>query len=249
MRLQQIEEGANQMKLDPRNPLPLHVQLKKSIVHSINKGYYQDKIPSERELTEQYEISRTTVREAVSQLVQEGILEKKHGKGTFISIKPIHDWLGHLSSTSETVSKMGMKPGAKLLKHGIVPSPFPVKSITEEKEMYLIKRIRYADEIPLAIETHYYPVSIGQKLAKLDIESGTIYDLLENELQLQLSEADQIITSSRLKEEDAVLLGIDKAENTLQTERFLTDSDGCLIEYYTANYRADMYSFHIKLSR
>jgi len=237
------------MKLDPRNPLPLHIQLKNIIMHSINEGRYKGKIPSERELTEQHEISRTTVREAVSQLVQEGILEKRHGKGTFISIKPIHDWLGHLSSTSETVRKMGMKPGAKLLEHGIVDSPFPVQNITDEKEMYLIKRIRYANDIPLAIETHHYPVAIGLKLAKLDIETGTIYDLLENELQLQLSEADQIITSNRLNDEDAKILGINVSDNTLQAERFLTDSKGSLIEYYTANYRADMYSFHIKLSR
>jgi len=237
------------MKLDPRSPLPLHIQLKEIIMRSINEGRYQVKIPSERELTEQHEISRSTVREAVSQLVQEGILEKRHGKGTFISIKPIHDWLGTLSSTSETVRKMGMTPGAKLLEHGIVVTPYPVQDLTEEIDMYLIKRIRYANETPLAIETHYYPVEIGQKLAKLDIATGTIYDLLENELQLQLSEAEQIITSNRLSNEDADLLGIDRSDSTLQTERFLTDTDGSLIEYYTANYRADMYSFHIKLSR
>lgn len=237
------------MKLDPRSPLPLHVQLKDIIKNSIEQGLYQNKIPSERELTEQHDVSRATVREAVSQLVREGLLEKRHGKGTFISIKPIHDWLGTLSSMTETIKAMGMKPGAKLVNHMIVKTPEPVQGFTDEAEMYVIKRLRYADETPLAIETHYYPVDIGRKLASLDIASGAIYDLLENELHIQLSEAEQIITSNTLDSEDAELLGINQSDNTLQAERFLTDNKGSLIEYYIANYKADMYSFHIKLSR
>ena len=172
------------MKLDPRSPLPLHVQLKDIIKNSIEQGLYQNKIPSERELTEQHDVSRATVREAVSQLVREGLLEKRHGKGTFISIKPIHDWLGTLSSMTETIKAMGMKPGAKLVNHMIVKTPEPVQGFTDEAEMYAIKRLRYADETPLAIETHYYPVDIGRKLASLDIASGAIYDLLENELHI-----------------------------------------------------------------
>lgn len=237
------------MKLDPHSPLPLHVQLKEIIKNSIEEGLYQDKIPSERELTEQHEVSRATVREAVSQLVREGMLEKKHGKGTFISIKPIHDWLGSLSSMTETINQMGMKPGAKLIEHMVVKTPEPVRSFTVEAEMYVIKRLRYADETPLAIETHYYPVDIGRELAGLDIANGAIYDLLENELHIQLSEAEQIITSNSLNSEDAELLGINQSDNTLQTERFLTDTKGSLIEYYIANCKTDMYSFHIKLSR
>ncbi|WP_099670683.1 MULTISPECIES: GntR family transcriptional regulator [unclassified Sporosarcina] len=68
------------MKLDPNSPLPLHVSLKDIIKNSIEQGFYEKKIPSERELTEQHEVSRATVREAVAQLVREGILEKRHGR-------------------------------------------------------------------------------------------------------------------------------------------------------------------------
>lgn len=237
------------MKINPNNPLPLHIQLRRIIEKSIHEGRYSDKIPSERELTEKYMVSRTTVREAISQLVQDGILEKIHGKGTFVSLKPIRDWLGNLSSTTETVNKMGMKPDAKLVEHGIVATPLPLKSTTNDEEMYLIKRIRYADKTPLSIETHYYPIEIGLKLEKLDINQGTLYDFLENELHIQLLEADQVITSSHLSKEDAELLGVPLSLNALLTERFLYDIQGNLVEYYTAYYRADMYSFHIKLSR
>lgn len=237
------------MELDHKSPLPLHAQLKNKIEQLIKDGYYQNKIPSERELIDTYKVSRSTVREAISQLAREGILEKKHGKGTFVSMKPIQDWLGHLSSTSEIVRRMGKVPGAKLLQHGIVKPPKEIVEITGFHEAYFIKRIRYADETPLAIENHYYPIEIGQALAKLDIGQGTLYDLLENQLDIHFAEAEQVITSGNLTEEEANLLEIPDSFSVLSTERMLTDATGALIEYYVASYRSDLYSFRIRLSR
>ncbi|MCM3570385.1 GntR family transcriptional regulator [Neobacillus mesonae] len=237
------------MLLNPKDPMPLHIQLRNMLDKLIKEGFYQEKIPSERELMEAFKVSRSTVREAVSHLVRDGILEKVHGKGTFISLKPIQDWLGSISSTTETIKKMGMKPDAKLITHGIVTTPDEIREVTGLKEAYYIKRIRYANDIPMAIEVQYYPVEIGRKLAEFDIEKGTLYDFLEENLQIKFSDAEQIITSGQLSREDAELLGIPESLNVLITERLLTDQDGELIEYYNANYRSDMYSFRIKLSR
>ncbi|WP_338450131.1 GntR family transcriptional regulator [Niallia oryzisoli] len=237
------------MKLDPHNPIPLHVQLKTILERQINQGYFQDKIPSERELTEQYEVSRTTVREAVSQLVQDGILEKRHGKGTFVSVRPIHEWLGSLSSTTETVKKMGMTPGAELLSHGIVDSPPHLESYIPDKQMYLIKRLRYANDEPLSIETHYYPVDIGEKMARYDIATRPLYEILETELHIQLWEGEQMITGRTLTSEEAELLGVKENHHALLAERYITDIEGTLIEHSTSLYRADLYSFHMKLLR
>ncbi|PIC77296.1 hypothetical protein CSV74_06525 [Sporosarcina sp. P19] len=83
----------------------------------------------------------------------------------------------------------------------------------------------------------------------MDIATEALYDLLENKLHIQLSDAEQTITSNTLNSEGAELLGINQSDNTLQTERFLTDTKGALIENYMANCKANMYSFHIKLSR
>ncbi len=66
---------------------------------------------------------------------------------------------------TETISDVGMKPGATLIEYMIVKTPTPVQGFTDDGEMYVIKRRRYADETPLAIETHYYPVDIGMKLS------------------------------------------------------------------------------------
>lgn len=237
------------MELDNKSPIPLHIQLRNELEKHIKEGHYQEKIPSERELMDEYKVSRSTVREAVSHLVKDGILEKIHGKGTFISVKPIQDWLGSLSSTTEIIKRMGMKPDARLVTHGVVKPPADVQKITGFDEAYYIKRVRYANDIPLAIEIQYYPVEVGKLLAQHDIDKGTLFDLLEQKLNIKLADAEQIITSSKLSSEDAELLDVEESQHVLLTERMLHDELGELIEYYLAYFRSDMYSFRIKLSR
>ncbi|KON87803.1 GntR family transcriptional regulator [Sporosarcina globispora] len=236
-------------ELDSKSPIPLHIQLKNKLQELIDNRSFNEKIPSERELMDTYKVSRSTVREAVSHLVNEGVLKKVHGKGTFISKKPIEEWLGNITSTTEVIRNMGMKPDAKLLDNGIV---VPAKEIVEASgltEAYFIKRIRYANDKPLALENQYYPIEIGESLAQYDIEKGTLYDLLEQSLDLKFAEAEQIITSTYLSKEEADLLGVPCSLSVLHIERLLTDVNGSLIEYYSAYFRSDMYSFRIKLSK
>ncbi|MGO4886299.1 GntR family transcriptional regulator [Anaerobacillus sp. MEB173] len=236
------------MSFDNHDHIPIHIQLKKELESKIINGYYNEKLPSERELMEQYSVSRSTVREAISYLVREGFLEKKHGKGTFVNIKPIQDWLGNLSSTTETLKKMGMKPGAKLLNHGIITPSHDIKHLKEYGDIYFIKRMRYADDIPMAIENHYYPIEIGKKLLEFNLDDATIYDLLEKELNIHLYEAEQTITSGSFNAEDEDYLGIQHI-SALISDRMIKDNNGNWVEYYKAFYRSDMYSFTIKLSR
>ena len=107
------------MTLDVNSPVPLHVQLKEALKRIIQRGEYTERIPSERELIETFAVSRTTVREAVGALVREGVVQKIHGKGTFVTSHTVNEWLGSLRSFTETIESMGMKPGIRLLRHGI----------------------------------------------------------------------------------------------------------------------------------
>jgi GntR family transcriptional regulator len=237
------------MSLDYNNSIPLHIQLRKLIEDKILKGEYREKIPSERELMDGFYVSRSTVREAVAQLVLDGILEKRHGKGTFVSIRPIQDWLGSLSSTTETIQRMGMEPGAKLIASEILTLPEQLKTITGFSQAYYISRIRYADKIAIGIEKHFYPIEIGEQLVKYDLNKETLYDLLENELSIRTLEAEQVIKSGSVSKEDADHLRIPLNTHMLIAERRITDINGKFVEFENASYRADMYSFKIKLSR
>lgn len=235
--------------LDPNHPLPLHIQLKEEIEKQIVEKRYQEKIPSERELMETYAVSRSTVREAVNLLVREGVLKKVHGKGTFISIKPIQDWLGNLCSTTETIRNMGMEPGAKVIEHYITTPSAHIRDLTGFQSAYFIKRIRFANQIPIGIESHFYPVEIGERLVQFQLDNATLYDLLENELHIRFGESEQIITSGTITGEDAKHLHAGDHANVLKVERIITNTAGEVIEYEEAHYRADMYSFRIKSSR
>ncbi|MCA1010714.1 GntR family transcriptional regulator [Halobacillus halophilus] len=237
------------MPLNYVNSVPLHIQLKQIIEQNILNGVYYQQIPSEREFIEEFNVSRSTVREAINLLVREGILEKRHGKGTFISLKPIDDWLGNLSSTSETIERMGMEPGAKLINSEFMQLNERLQILTGLEEAYHFKRLRFANHIPIGVEYHYYPLVIGNKISSFDLNHETLYDLLEKELGIKTFEAEQVIRSGLISTDDAKLLNVPASTSMLKTERKLLDINGEFVELEHAFYRADMYSFKINLSR
>ncbi|MED3563823.1 GntR family transcriptional regulator [Bacillus xiapuensis] len=233
------------MELDINNPIPLHVQLKNILESQILEGYYKEKIPSERELMDMYSVSRSTIREAVSALVREGILEKRHGKGTFVSIKPVQEWL-KMAGFTETIKNMGIK----LLDQGVVVTPENINNVDGfAEECYYIKRLRLKDGVPIAIEKQYYPLELGKKLAEYDLHKTVLYDALENDLSIVFWEAEQIITCGLPTEKDANLLGVSESTCLLVNERMIWDPEGNMVEYYKGFFRSDMYSFVMKMSR
>ncbi|SFA99394.1 GntR family transcriptional regulator [Lentibacillus halodurans] len=237
------------MALDYTNSIPLYIQLKTKIEQKILEGDYTGKIPSERELIDEYYVSRSTVRQAIDALTREGTLEKKPGKGTFVTLKPINDWLGSLSSTSESIQRMGMQPGAKLIKAELIQLSDHMKKLTGLTEAVHIKRIRFADNIPMGVENNFYPTELGKKIKAYDLDEVSLYDLLEKELGVRSIEADQVIKSERITREDARLLNVPTVTSMLIAERKLVDVNNDFVEYELASYRSDMYSFKIKLSR
>lgn len=238
------------MEIDTKSQMPLHVQIKDCLKGEILQGNFDEKIPSERELMDIFSVSRTTVREAVAALDREGVVEKRHGKGTFVSLRPIQEqWLGNISTYSETIERAGMKPGAKLLSKGIKSSPQCISDKFGGQEFYVIKRLRFANDKIMAVERKCFEVGMGQKLASYDLDNANIYKLLEFSLGITLWTAEEIITSNKPSKEDAALLGIPKTSSVLVIERSTWDKEGALIEFVCTTFRADKYSINIQMSR
>lgn len=226
------------------------MQLKDVIKTEIVEGKYTDKIPSERELMERFSVSRSTVRESVNHLVREGVLQKIHGKGTFITTKKaLHDWLNTLNSFTETVRQMGMKPGAKLLSAKVVEDFEAGLTILGDSSLYMISRLRTANDLPVAIEDHYYAPQLGKQLMAFDLDQATIYDLIEKELNIVIVEAEQTIRCSKISPEDANYLKVEPGINVLCVERVLLGIDGQVIEYYVSLFHPDLYSLKLKTKR
>ncbi|MED4267846.1 GntR family transcriptional regulator [Priestia megaterium] len=143
------------------NRVPLYLQLKESLRSSIVSGNLKsgDKIPTELELSEKYNISRVTVRKAIIELVEEGYLIKKQGKGTFVNTRKIERKIVHFLSFSAACEANGVKASSKVIKKEIVP-PQPrdreLLQLEDEDLLIHIQRVRYADERPLMVENNYF---------------------------------------------------------------------------------------------
>lgn len=235
------------MPLDTRSVIPLHAQLKEQIRVRIDKGVYSDRIPSERELMDAFAVSRTTVREAVSALVHEGLLQKIHGKGTFVNSCRVNEWLGTITSFTETVESMGFRPGVRLLIHGRGNAPDVLATLGVD-EYYSIERLRFANDIPIAVERTYYPVEIGLKIANYDLNMITIYSVLESNGVI-LHRAEQRITAGAPSKEDAKVLRISPNSPVLIAERITVDPDNRTVELYRSIFRPDKYAFCVKMFR
>lgn len=237
------------MEWNLKGPIPLHVQLKEILRNEILQGNFKQKVPSERELMDRFSVSRSTVRQAISDLVAEGVLEKVHGKGTFVYHRPVEEWLGNICTYNEIIEEMGMKPSTRLLYQGKESSPGEIAKTLGVDEFYVIERLRYADDKPIAIERQCYPVEIGIELAKHDLNDAVLYDLLELNLGVKLWEAEQIISSTLPTEEEAKHLEIPGSTCVMVAERIIYNPEGTAVEYLRGVFRADMYAFRIKLDR
>lgn len=230
--------------------IPLHAQLRTLLENDIKEGKFTNKIPSERELMSQYKVSRTTVRDAISLLVIDGLLEKKHGKGTFIKqVPPVQEWISSLNSLSKTIENMGMIPRAQLLNQGKLSNNPIIQNTLGKSSNYFIERLRYASDSPIAIERHYYSDMIGKLLSTYDLDSIVIYDVLENDLGFVLWETDETVTCRLATKKEADLLCIPQSSCLLEMKRVLFDETGRIIEYLESVYRPDLYVFKLKRNR
>lgn len=237
--------------LDKDNAIPLYLQVCSFLRNEILKGTYVDKLPSEHELMDFFQVSRATIRRAIRKLIEEGVLETRQGLGTFVSIKSIEEWLGHLSTYFDIVNEMGMKPNIKLLHKGIIKASQDVLSIFGTAEIYETIRLRLANDMPVVLEKQYYTLEIGQKLSKYDLNNISTYDILENELGITLWEAKQTISAVIPTAEERRLLKL--VDNmpccALLSTRLVVDVQKKPREYEKSVYRADMYQFCINLTR
>lgn len=234
-----------------RSNLPLYLQLQEVLKDEIQNGHLKpgDQLPPERELSDQFQMSRMTVRQALNQLVAEGLLHRIQGKGTFVARPKIAQNLGLLSSFTEDMMSRGMKPGARVIEKEIIHADHKLAeifSLTDDMRLIKIRRLRTADDEPIALETTHLPYERFADIAKKDL-SGSLYDLLRNEYQVVLSKARQSIEAGEATPLEAGLLKIPEKVPVLIIERMSVDPQMQVIEYVNSCYRADKYKFYVEL--
>lgn len=200
-----------------------------------------DRIPSERELAEVFDISRMTIRKAIDRLVDKGFLIRKGTSGTFIPspviMRPI-DAQMYPYSISDMVQKSGGVPGSKLLlfeKQKALPRIAQHLNVNEGDLLIVIRRLRLMDEIPFCVETTHLPADRLPGLTAADlIAQPSLYSLLESRYNIEMGAGQGTISVSTVTADDSLLLKLRKDAPSLILHALTKDKQGCPIEYLTS---------------
>lgn len=236
------------------SPLPRYYQLKEIMRERIRAGEWKpgDLIPSERELGEKYGISRMTARQAITELVSEGLFYREQGKGTFVSQHKITQQLIHLTGFTEDIRARGQRPGTKVISatmHAADEAIAEKLRITPGTPIFRLQRLRLADGEPLAIELSHISFKDCEKLLEEDLENNSLYRVLESKYGVMLMEADQEIEAGLAGSEDAQTLKIAPGSSVLYTRRVTYTERNQPIEYAKAVYCGNKYTFYTHMRR
>lgn len=239
--------------LDKGSPIPMYVQIEEELKRRIDTGEHPvgTAIPSERELTELFGVSRMTVRQSITNLVNEGLLYREKGRGTFVASPKVEQPLTGLTSFTEDMKARGFVPSNKIIHFGKGrPEPDIASELKLEpnEEVFTVERIRYANEKPMAFERTFLPVKLFQGLSEEKL-IGSLYSLIEKEQGLAISHASQRMEASLVQKEEAALLELSMPAPILTIERVSYLTNGVPFEVVRSMYRADRYKFITEIQR
>lgn len=222
--------------MDKFTSVPLYIQLKNELIQKIKNEQWKvdEKIPTEMELMKKYDIGRDTVRKALGILVQEGYVYKKRGIGTFVSKRHISIGYEPLISLSNSLNARGLNEKNLVLeKKEIIPDGKLADKIRWPlgKNCFYVKRLRYIEEKPLAIEKSYFSQEFSNNLSHHNFESSIAKYLLE-ELKIKIQKIEHTTVLRFPNEEEARLLDISTKDKILDLDRWIYTEGAKDVFYY-----------------
>jgi GntR family transcriptional regulator len=235
--------------------IPYYIQLISILKEKVQTGVWLpgDQIPGEQELCVLYRVSRTVVRQALREMELEGVINRRKGKGTFISLPKISEGLVQkLTGFYQDMVERGLKPGTKVLHQIVAPSSEKVArflNIQPGEKVIDILRLRYINSEPMQLVTTYIPFEICPALATVDLTSRSLYKLLETECGIFLAKGRRYIEAVLANENEAELLGVERGAPLLMLDSISYSEKDQPIEYFHALHRGDRSRFEVELLR
>lgn len=235
------------------HPIPLYQQLQATLRAQIESGRFgtHERLPSERELSQQFGVSRMTVRQALDALSQQGLIYGKVGKGTFISEPKIDQQLVTLTGFSEEMQRRGQATSSRVVKLIELAATKDIANalqIETKTRVFNLVRVRLANGAPLALENGFLPAHLCPDLAAHDFSRESLYDVLRNQYGWHLVRAHQTVEARLANDEEIELLELKRPAPILAFERVTMVEQGFPIEYVRSAYRGDRYKFSAMLS-
>ncbi|QQK75514.1 GntR family transcriptional regulator [Salicibibacter cibarius] len=235
--------------MDNTNRIPLYQQIKELILQNIQNRIWKpgEYIPSEIKLLDEFNVSRTTLRQAISSLVQEGILDSQQGKGTKVNT---YTPINRIQSSTIRFEEQGDKFTSKILRMDFSLEMYHAKkqlNKPENEKIFLYERVRFADGTPIAILQFYTTESIGRLFMTNQSDTKEPYAIIE-ENNVSLKHATDWVTAVNASTKEADILGVRGGESLVQISRLSSGINDMPIEYSRTIYRADKFNYSVTLA-
>ena len=237
------------MSVTPSQPRsPLYFRIQQVILEQIQAGRLQPgaQLPTEADLARQYQVSRITAKRALDELVRQGRAFRQQGRGTFVAQARIRDISG-FRSFSEDIRARGFSPSSQVLDFKEVEPPAVIRErlhISEDEHVFLLRRLRLADQAPVAVETAYLPCRLCPDLLQADLAGGSLYTLLAEKYNRVPTWADAEIEAVVPTREQVRLLQLKTGTPVLVAHRVTYAADYDAIETVDSVYRGDRFTFY-----
>ncbi|MBB1070488.1 GntR family transcriptional regulator [Limosilactobacillus sp. RRLNB_1_1] len=226
---------------------PVYIQIHNQLRKNIEDGKWKvgEKIPAERELANDFSVSRMTLRQAIQALVDEGILERRVGSGTFVANRKVQEKMSGVTSFTELMDAMGKKAASKTISyHLTIPSQTEVEKLKlgPDEQVLRMERVRYGNEVPICYEIATVPASLVQQFSKEEITTS-FYRTLEEKANLYPGHAIQHISATKATEKIASYLQIKRGDALLRMTQLSYLQDGRPFEYVHTQYVGSRFEF------
>jgi len=231
--------------------LPLYYQLMDILLEKIESGELaeNDQLPSERELCDTYQVSRTTVRQTMQELEKQGYIYKVHGKGTYVSARTYNQSLVKFYSFTEEMKKAGKIPTTTVVSFEKIYCNSKVAKVMEipvEEEVFEIVRLRLADEEPMLYETSYVPVKDFENLSSEELQHTPMYEIFRTQYNVNISSALESFMAVSANKVESEMLNIIEGAPCLMLKRVTYDQSK-VIEYTISIARGDKFTYTVEL--
>ena len=229
--------------------VPAYIRIHDAIKKEIDGGVWEigQRLPSERDLADDYEVSRMTLRQAITLLVEEGILERRVGSGTYVASHRVQEKMRGTTSFTEIVRSQGKTPSSQLISYQRKPA-----NETEIQQLQLkatdtvvrMERVRFADNVPLVFEVASIPEKLIQSFNQEDITEHFFQTLTDNGYEIGKSQ--QTIYAKNASERVANYLKVPKNHAVLALTQVSYFTDGRPFEYVHSQYVGDRFEFYLE---
>jgi GntR family transcriptional regulator len=236
------------------SPSPLYECIEAALAGDIADGRLLPgtQLPPEEGLIERFKVSRTTVRRAIQNLIERGLVEVRRGKGTFVTLPKVMQDLTELTGFVEDMQALGRNPTARLLDKRILAADETVAhhlALPLGAMVVRIQRVRLADGVAMSFDETYLPREIGEKVAENDLEAEPIFVLLENKYNTPLVEAEYKLEAAAADPVAAQALQVPAGSPIFLIERTSYTTGNRPVDYEKLRYRGDLIRFVTRLAR